>query len=106
MKHLKILLARLCALHLCAAVGTNHLQQQCRNLYTVLYSLFLCDQYRPSIYSYPGKDQYIFNFIHHKVAIKNNDKHKKLKAKYINLTKLNYTVFRKKHPLTFFSIYP
>ena len=32
---------------------------------------------------------YIFNFIHHKVAIKNNDKHKKLKAKYINLTKLN-----------------
>jgi len=35
--------------------------------------------------------QILFNFIHH-VAIKNNDKHKKLKAKYINFTKLNYSV--------------
>ena len=34
----------------------------------------------------------IFTFINHKVAIKNNDKHKKLKVKYINLTKLNENV--------------
>jgi len=73
MKHLKIQLAR-CApwllFHLFAAVETNHLQKQCRGLYTLLCSVFLSDQY--GIYSYPNKNQYATRCIFQQTTVTAN----------------------------------